>query len=384
MVNSTPLTIYLPLKGRHLHTLRWMWHADRIRLPFHIVIADGEVNPVVAHVLEDSANFPNLSFEYHRYEDRSLTDFYRKCVDAVAKVQTPYVMISDNDDFLMSAGVKEAIAYLERNADFVCYGGRVAGFAISPRGGSITRNVVGPVSQLGFFYPARDFSNLSAAERVRFGLANYMPIYYNVHRTASLKLIFNEVVKCDFADVSIHELFTALRAMTLGKARTGPTTISYMRQHGTSLGSSQTMDWVQRVVSKSFMVDFQAMVSCIARAVASVDEGDQIDVEETIRAAFVEFLRFRLPATNSVRRNPIKAAIRPLLPSWLVEARIRGFKPIRVHRRAIIQELKRAGASGTYLEAFHSELRQVEFTLEGGAFLDFVRARIGDDLSVLA
>ena len=72
------LTIILTLRGRHLHTLRWMWHANRTSLPYHIIIADGEVHPTIDRLLSDPSIFPNISYEYHRYRDLSLTDYYKK------------------------------------------------------------------------------------------------------------------------------------------------------------------------------------------------------------------------------------------------------------------------------------------------------------------
>lgn len=54
-MNST--TILLTLKGRPLHTLRWMWHHNRIRLPFPIVIADGGNNQEIERLLSNPKNF---------------------------------------------------------------------------------------------------------------------------------------------------------------------------------------------------------------------------------------------------------------------------------------------------------------------------------------
>ena len=65
------LTILLTLRGRHLHTLRWMWHANRVGLPCHVIIADGEVHPTIDRLLSDPGNFRNLSYEYHRHHDRN-------------------------------------------------------------------------------------------------------------------------------------------------------------------------------------------------------------------------------------------------------------------------------------------------------------------------
>ena len=52
MAFDSRVTILLTLKGRDLYTLRWLWHANRVSLPFPVVIADGEVNPIVARLID--------------------------------------------------------------------------------------------------------------------------------------------------------------------------------------------------------------------------------------------------------------------------------------------------------------------------------------------
>src|SRR6185437_8652049 len=114
MALDARLTLLLTLKGRDLYTLRWLWHANRVHLPFRIVIADGEVNPAVARLIEDSAVFSNLQIEYRRYNDLTFRDFYLKLQDAISGIKSPYVMMSDNDDFLFPSGIGESLEWLER------------------------------------------------------------------------------------------------------------------------------------------------------------------------------------------------------------------------------------------------------------------------------
>src|SRR5438874_1114489 len=114
---ATKLTILLPLKGRHLHTLRFFWHANRYGLPYRFLVADGEVHPVVARLLgKPERVFPNLDIEYVQYpNDVDLSRYYEKLADAVSRVRTPYVMHADNDDFLMASGVDHCVKFLESN-----------------------------------------------------------------------------------------------------------------------------------------------------------------------------------------------------------------------------------------------------------------------------
>src|SRR6185437_14660926 len=137
MALDARLTVLLTLKGRDLYTLRWLWHANRIRLPFPIVIADGEVNPAVARLIEDPAVFPNLQIEYRRYNDLTFHDFYLKLQDAVSSIKTPYVMMSDNDDFLFPSGIVKSVDWLEQSAGYVSAGGGIGHFETRAESGRL-------------------------------------------------------------------------------------------------------------------------------------------------------------------------------------------------------------------------------------------------------
>ena len=107
------LTIILPLKGRYLFTLRFLWHANRARLPYPIVIADGQVRPALAKILENSReHFANLDVTYLRYpDDIDYHSYLFKMVDALRRVKTPYAMLADNDDFIARAGTERSLEF---------------------------------------------------------------------------------------------------------------------------------------------------------------------------------------------------------------------------------------------------------------------------------
>jgi len=237
------LTILLPLKGRPLHTLRLLWHANREHMPYHFLVADGEVHPVVAKLLAaPAATFANLDIEYVRYpDDVSLTRFFRKMADATAHVRTPYVMQADNDDFLVASGIDRCVEFLEANRDYASCGGGVGGFSLHAPASAEPTYLVGPMENLHFrfnpYYLPHDFSALSVAERIRQRFSGSYVLYYNVFRSDVLATISRELAEMDFSDLELHETYFGMRAKSLGKARLDGTVMSYMRQQGTSLSA---------------------------------------------------------------------------------------------------------------------------------------------------
>ncbi len=177
---SSRLTIVLPLKGRPLFTLRFLWHANACRMPFHFLLADGEVRPDLASVLDNAKSiFPNLDLEYVKYpDDVDFVRFFSKLHDAVSRAPTPYVMLADNDDFLMPAGIKKSVAFLDSAPDYVSCGGGVTGFAVPWAKGEPNPGLVGPFNRFSFRYAAEDrsedFGQKSVTQRLRSWRAIFM------------------------------------------------------------------------------------------------------------------------------------------------------------------------------------------------------------------
>ena len=86
------LTIVLPLKGRALFTLRFLWHANKVRLPYRFLIADGQVDPVLAELLEmPHVLFPNIDVEYiYILSDWFKHSAYKDTLDYIISVGCHY------------------------------------------------------------------------------------------------------------------------------------------------------------------------------------------------------------------------------------------------------------------------------------------------------
>jgi glycosyltransferase domain-containing protein len=368
------LTIVLPLKGRYLFTLRFLWHANQARLPYRILIADGQVHPVLAAILENwRQHFPNLDIEYVRYpDDLDYHHFFIKMADALQRVTTPYVMQADNDDFVARAGTDGSLDFLEANLDYVCCGGGLAGFSVY----SGLRNPNGPIGRLNryayrytYLDRSEDYSS-TVVERLRQGSRNWWS-YYAVYRTDALKTICREVVDINFSDMRLHELFCAMRALTLGKVCSDGSTIAYLRQYGSSLGSSFKKDWVHHLLRSRFTSDFAKMIDRISAAAAQADRVDAAPVAEMLRLICEDWLHEFLKIYYGPLQS-VKQALRdnaPALFNWLKN---RQRYVVARERAAIFSRLAADGASEDYLANFDDELRTIEEVLRGGEFAAFI------------
>ena len=373
---SPRLTIVLPLKGRHLFTLRFLWHANAARLPYRFLIADGQVHPQLAAILENSREtFPNLDIEYVRYsDDVDFSHYHRKLSDALSRVRTPYAMMADNDDFLASAGLERSLNFLDGAPDYVCCGGGLAGFSVYSGLNDPNHGLLGPFNRFSYRYTpldhSADYSSDSVVERLRQGSRNWWS-YYAVFRSDALATIWREIVEIDFSDLQLHEFFCAMRTLTLGKARSDSVTISYLRQYDTSMRSSYSKDWVHHLLRSNFTSDFHALIDRISDLAAAADGADRGKVAEMLRGICEPWLRDFLRVYYGEVQG-LKQLMRertPGLMNWLKKGR----RPFVGRQRAsLFACLRKDGASPEYCNAFRGELDLIEAVLTGREFQAFV------------
>jgi glycosyltransferase domain-containing protein len=373
---SDRLTIVLPLKGRELFTLRFLWHANLCRLPYRFLLADGKVRPKLSSILLNPANFfPHLNIEYRQYpDDVRFSDFFSKMSDALHHVHTPYVMLADNDDFLAPGGIAKSIEFLDGASDYVSCGGGIAGFSVYAKVATPSPALVGPVNKFSFRYAvedrSQDFNHSLVAKRLVSG-AQYSWGYYAVYRSNVLADIWREVVELNFSDLMLHEWFCGLRTLTHGKARSDPSVIAYLRQYWTSMRSSFPQDWVHHLLRSRFSSEFTIMIDRLSASAAEADGGDPSAIGEELRQTFDAWYRGFL-RHNYGPSGILRKFLREKTPALLEWLKRRRRYTVALERRMLFRQLSEHGASADYLAGFAGELAAMEHVLTGNEFAGFI------------
>ena len=364
------LTIVVPLRGRHLFTLRFLWHANAVRLPYRILLADGQVNEAVARHIENSrAVFSHLDIDYVRYpDDTGYSRYFAKMADAMARVRTPYAMLADNDDFLGMAGIERALDFLEANPDYVAARGRPLAFSAYSGLGAPDNGVHGRLNHLRMTYEAEDVASPAVTERLRQGGLSLL-IYYSVYRTEALATLWREDSEIDFTDLMLHETYHAMRTLTLGKVRTNKATITYFSQIGTSTSSDPMRNWVSHLLRSRFTADTAEMIKRIAAAAAATG-ADAAAAAEAARGNIESYFRDFL-WSNYGAVAEIKRALRRTSPTAVKYWQSRPRFSIRREFRAVLAKLAAAGASNKDLEATRNDISAIERALSPAAFATF-------------
>jgi glycosyltransferase domain-containing protein len=326
--------------------------------------------------LEESRGiFPNLDIEYIRYpDDDNFRRYFLKMSDAIQRVRTPYTMLADNDDFLVLGGIERSLDFLETRDDYVCCGGGIAGFSVYARDNASPTGLLGPLNRLAYRYAPYDRSidlgSSSVANRLLLGLRNSWS-YYAVFRSPALLTIWREAADMDLSDLQLHEKFCAMRTLTLGKARSDPASIGYMRQYWTSLRSAFSKDWVHHLLRNRFSTDFAEIIARISKEAAG-NELDQEIIAENLRERIEPWLRDFLRLNYGlygVTRQHIRSTA-PAILDWL---KMRRRYSVPLERRMLLGKLRTNGASEQYLKAFREELADIEDVIAGRAFKEFIQ-----------
>lgn len=239
---SKELTIILTLKDRSAFTHRWMRYMDDNACPYKILIADGGSDKAIEEHLKNKDNYASLDYDYIRYPfDASIEDFYKKFENVVARVQTKYTLLADNDDFYILDSIPEKITFLNTHEDYVGCRGQQVGFTLYDCAGKSQGLVKGNHYLARVYHQPSSIQDDVPIERVDFLLKNISSYYgnwYCIHRATDLKTIWKSFISLQIKSVHVTELLTLILLNMRGKTKIFSDCF-YVRQYDTSQVSDQ-------------------------------------------------------------------------------------------------------------------------------------------------
>jgi len=272
MIDSNNLlTIVLTLKDRSPFTYRWMDWMNLNKCPYKILIADGGSDKELEKHLKDYANYPNLNYEYLRYPyDETLEIFYDKWNNVIQRVETPYTMLTDNDDFVILDHLNEKISFLEQNKAYSCYLGKIITFDVLKENQKIDDLVYG--GDMNFYAnpPVPSIENANPSDRTINAFESYVgSVWYSIMRTDISKIIAKEVYDAEIRIILTIEFYMFLMLSVFGKIKTDDK-LHYIRQRGTSqasngVGYEGREDYLLRLFTPNWQYDYALLTKCIVK-----------------------------------------------------------------------------------------------------------------------
>jgi hypothetical protein len=163
-----------------------------------------------------------------------------------------------------------------------------------------------------------------------------------------------------------------MRALTLGRARSDPATIAYLRQYFTTMSLAFRNDWVHHLARSRFSENFAEILARISRHAAAADGTDARIVAEDLRSNIAQWLG------DFLRRNygpyaQLRRYLRDRVPGLLDRVKTRRRISAPLDRHNVFQRLRKEGAGDDYLRPLAAELALVEDVVSGPAFAAFIR-----------
>ena len=280
------LTIILVIKDRVDCTYRWMEYADLINFPFKIIIVDGGLDKKIEKILSDSESYKNISYNYYRCPyDETLSEYYAKLAFSFEHVNTDYVALADNDDFLIIDGLRRSTEFLMRHPDYSSCRGLVGEVFIKNKSNfefKVNRDIV------------FDIDYEKAVDRVKTHLSDYDITFYDVHRTKELGECFRKLDNLNPYDVFIAEILTSTLTVTFGKIKRN--NYLYLIRHqnnseSVALKTNKANNFYERMFLYSWSNDCNNFINTIADSLTltqgEIDKKDAINIVRDLYRKFI-------------------------------------------------------------------------------------------------
>tara|TARA_B100000795_G_C22803185_1_gene443096 strand:+ start:1917 stop:2981 length:1065 start_codon:yes stop_codon:yes gene_type:complete len=240
------ITILLVIKDRPEFSIRWLEYANQIKIPFDIFIADGSSCNNFSKKLDKSL-FKDIKFRYKYFGfDDSPKTFYRKILSALYMITTDYIMLADDDDFLIPSSIISSAIFLESNPGYSACGSYYAG--IFPKNNQIF--YLKDYSLKTSSVPNRSYEQEDGLERIVDCFEDFRSIHYDLYRRDTILKAYKDLCHSSVDDLFLHEYFLAASYLAQGKLKKC-NGISLVRQHENPLSSFSALSLMQDNDSQS-------------------------------------------------------------------------------------------------------------------------------------
>jgi glycosyltransferase domain-containing protein len=289
-VKKDDYTVIVMLKDRELFTKRWLNYMRFIKFPFKIFIADGSLGNSVRDYIRGNNKLKDLDIEYIRYShDATYSEYYKKMADALARIKTKYVSLSDNDDFYIVEGIAKSIAFLKNNSDYASCRGEVSTIAVFDKKNKCLYGRVGGIRYK--CYRGVSVEDEKSSERIIKHLTKYDPTFYDVHKTEILKACFEKLNDISPENIILAECLTSCMTVTLGKIKRLPC-LYYIRQANSpgssSYAESIKYDFFDRMLLRSWSHDFTESAKAVSEIIS---QKDGVTIDEAVKIFKVGYKR---------------------------------------------------------------------------------------------
>jgi len=287
-MNKDKITFILTLKGRDEFTKRIYNYYNETNFPYKILIGDGIVNSPIKQYLESDKSSNKIDYEYLEFNDETPFDYFNKLKSLLQKVDTPYVMLIDNDDYVIAQNIQKCIDFLDTSKDYVSCGGVILEFhnLFNEKRKVILNECVHYKYDL-----LKEFPDSPLERAVYFTKNHTASPWYNVYRTDVLKKCIERFIEADVTDFSLMEYFVSISTIISGKHKFIQSFTHYVRQRNSSQISVNITSIYSRMINGDLGNEVKKMLNSLINQIKEVSPGESMTViKETIYKAYTNYL----------------------------------------------------------------------------------------------
>lgn len=289
---KSKLSILLAQFGRQEFSNRFLYYLKSTSCKFPIIYADGDVDGFSVNLIEKYKDSLDIKLIENK-QTVKFKDYFTMMVRGLSAVETEYVMLCDNDDFIIYSSINKLIHFLDNNADYISAGSPITEIQLD----NYSTSCYGKYSSLTSHYKHyRDQEPLlSWNDQVEKTFLNFQPNFYHIFRKDILLKIWMEILELDFSDLTIMEFYYQLRAPTFGKQFSDPSMTHYIRQSGTGSWESKTYDFSKELVYNNLPSDIRKVANKISIICNEEFKTNQQDIYHSILDNYSKHLNNYLP-----------------------------------------------------------------------------------------
>lgn len=277
----------MSLKGRFHFTKRWLDYMHSINFPFKILIADGDASQEVKELVNLDI-YNTLEIEYFQFEQKkNYADYYLMMHEGMKKIKTRYVMICDNDDFILMNGFIRILKYLRSHPDAVSRGGYINGFTLNNGmdNHSGTKFNLFKISN-GHLRSSEPGNNIISY--IDDCLSKHQSSHYNVNKTEVALKLSEEMAELNLSSLRLAERYQQLRLPSFGEVTYDSSAFYYLRQKGTSLSSGYNP--IKSIMTNSLSNDIELISNKISHVYEVVFDIKYSEVYAQLEESFLKDL----------------------------------------------------------------------------------------------
>jgi len=316
---NAQLTVMFTQFGRHQFSDRLLSYLHKTSCPYPIIYADGNADGFSKDLCQKYKDTLNIRLVEYKQSEK-FKDYYTMMVKGLEAVQTPYVMLCDNDDFIIYSSIRKLLTFLDNNPSYVSAGSPITEIQVD----NFSTNCKGDKATLvGSYAHFRDEEPLPSWEdQINETFLKFQPNFYHIYKREVLLEIWNEILESNFSDVTIMEFYHQLRVPTFGKQYSDPSISHYIRQSGTGSWESQDYDFSRELVYNNLPNDIRLVADKISKIYSKDFNENHRSIYTKILDSYAKHLNNYLPHNVLRFRWPrlfnIKLLIRKVTNKFII------------------------------------------------------------------